>query len=59
MRLQEQRRVGRPRNEVFRYTADFANIEDWDPGQRGKRPHLAEEVEPQEDDEPRRHGRSR
>jgi carbon monoxide dehydrogenase subunit G len=32
MRLQEQRRVHRPQDEVFEYTADFDNIEDWDPG---------------------------
>ncbi|HEX6146151.1 MAG TPA: SRPBCC family protein [Acidimicrobiia bacterium] len=32
MRLHEQRRVRRPQDEVFEYTADFANIEDWDPG---------------------------
>jgi carbon monoxide dehydrogenase subunit G len=32
MRLHEQRRVNRPQDEVFEYTADFDNIEDWDPG---------------------------
>jgi len=32
MRLQEQRRVRRPQGDVFEYTADFDNIEDWDPG---------------------------
>lgn len=31
-RLQETRTVSRPRSEVFAYTADFANIENWDPG---------------------------
>jgi len=30
MRLQEQRRVRRPQHEVFEYTADLDNIEDWD-----------------------------
>jgi carbon monoxide dehydrogenase subunit G len=32
MRLQEQRSVNRPQAEVFAYTADFSNIENWDPG---------------------------
>lgn len=32
MRLHEQRWVDRPRDEVFAYTADFANIAQWDPG---------------------------
>ncbi|MGA8040687.1 MAG: SRPBCC family protein [Acidimicrobiia bacterium] len=32
MRLHEQRRVQRPRQEVYEYTADFSNIENWDPG---------------------------
>jgi dehydrogenase/reductase SDR family member 12 len=32
MRLQEQRRVNRPRQETFDYAADFSNIEEWDPG---------------------------
>jgi carbon monoxide dehydrogenase subunit G len=32
MRLQETRFVSRPIQEVFDYTADFANIADWDPG---------------------------
>lgn len=32
MRLEEQRRINRPLEEVFDYTSDFANIEQWDPG---------------------------
>ena len=32
MRLQETRSVERPIDEVFGYTADFANIQEWDPG---------------------------
>jgi len=32
MRLQEQRRVKTPREPAFDYTADFTNIENWDPG---------------------------
>jgi dehydrogenase/reductase SDR family member 12 len=32
MRLHETRLVSRPIQEVFDYTADFANIADWDPG---------------------------
>lgn len=32
MRLHETRLVDRPQEEVFEYTADFANIEQWDPG---------------------------
>lgn len=32
MRLQEQRRVRTPQAEAFAYTADFSNIENWDPG---------------------------
>jgi dehydrogenase/reductase SDR family member 12 len=31
-RLVEQRWVSRPQHEVFAYTADFSNIQDWDPG---------------------------
>lgn len=31
-RLVEQRWVARPQSEVFAYTADFSNIQDWDPG---------------------------
>jgi dehydrogenase/reductase SDR family member 12 len=31
-RLVEQRWVARPQREVFAYTADFSNIQDWDPG---------------------------
>ncbi|MGA7227300.1 MAG: SRPBCC family protein [Acidimicrobiia bacterium] len=32
MRLHEQRKVHRPLDEVYEYTADFSNIENWDPG---------------------------
>lgn len=32
MKLHEQRWVERPIEEAFEYTADFANIENWDPG---------------------------
>jgi len=32
MRLQEQRRVRTPQAQAFAYTADFSNIETWDPG---------------------------
>jgi dehydrogenase/reductase SDR family protein 12 len=32
VRLVEQRRVSMSRGAVFAYTADFSNIEDWDPG---------------------------
>lgn len=32
MRLHEERFVARPLDEVFAYTANFANIQDWDPG---------------------------
>ena len=32
MRLIEQRWVARPQRDVFEYTADFSNIEQWDPG---------------------------
>lgn len=32
MRLVERRWVTRPQPEAFEYTADFSNIEDWDPG---------------------------
>ena len=32
MRLQKQRRVRTPQAEAFAYTADFSNIENWDPG---------------------------
>lgn len=32
VRLAERRTVTRPRDEAFAYTADFANIEAWDPG---------------------------
>lgn len=31
-RLAEKRLVSRPRHDVFAYTADFENIEQWDPG---------------------------
>ena len=32
MRLNETRIIDRPIGEVFAYTADFANSEEWDPG---------------------------
>ena len=32
MRLHETRHIARPVGEVFAYTADFANIQEWDPG---------------------------
>ena len=32
MRLSEQRKVKRAIGEAFSYTADFSNIENWDPG---------------------------
>lgn len=32
VRLHERRWVRRPQREVFAYTADFSNIENWDPG---------------------------
>ena len=32
IRLEESIRVDRPIHDVFRYTADFSNIEQWDPG---------------------------
>jgi NAD(P)-dependent dehydrogenase (short-subunit alcohol dehydrogenase family)/carbon monoxide dehydrogenase subunit G len=32
IRLEESIRVDRPIHDVFRYTADFENIEQWDPG---------------------------
>ena len=32
VRLQETRMIDRPIHKVFEYTADFNNIEDWDPG---------------------------
>jgi carbon monoxide dehydrogenase subunit G len=32
MKLHETRHIARPVPEVFRFTADFANIENWDPG---------------------------
>jgi len=31
-RLIEQRWVARPQGEAFTYTAEFSNIQDWDPG---------------------------
>ena len=37
MRLEETRFVSRPIEEVFAYTADFANIENWDPGVESSR----------------------
>lgn len=32
MKLHETRLIDRPKEEVFEYTADFSNIEEWDPG---------------------------
>lgn len=32
MRLHERRKIARPVEEVFAFTADFANAEKWDPG---------------------------
>ena len=32
MRLHEKRQIDRPLEEVFAFTADFANAERWDPG---------------------------
>jgi carbon monoxide dehydrogenase subunit G len=32
MRLHEKRQIDRPLEEVFAFTADFANAEKWDPG---------------------------
>ncbi|MGB7861540.1 MAG: SRPBCC family protein, partial [Acidimicrobiia bacterium] len=32
MRLEEKRWVERAQEEVFQYTADFSNIQEWDPG---------------------------
>ncbi len=32
MRLEEQRWIDKPRDEVFGFTADFSNISAWDPG---------------------------
>lgn len=32
MRLHETRHIDRPLDEVFAFTADFANAENWDPG---------------------------
>lgn len=32
MRLKETREINRPIAEVFAYTADFSNVEEWDPG---------------------------
>lgn len=32
MRLEEKRWVDRSQQEVFHYTADFSNIQNWDPG---------------------------
>lgn len=37
MRLTEQRIVARSQAEAFEYTADFTNIEHWDPGIVGSR----------------------
>jgi len=38
MRLHETRTIDRPIQEVFAYTADFSNIEEWDPGVVSSRP---------------------
>lgn len=32
MRLHETRQIDRPLEQVFAFTADFANTEEWDPG---------------------------
>ena len=32
MRLEEQRWIDKPREEVFAFTADFSNLATWDPG---------------------------
>ena len=32
VRIHETRLIDRPIEEVFRYTSDFENIEEWDPG---------------------------
>lgn len=32
MRLHEKRHIDRPIEEVFEYTSDFANSQEWDPG---------------------------
>lgn len=32
MRLEEKRRIRRPRQKVFTYTSDFSRIAEWDPG---------------------------
>lgn len=32
MRLHEIRHIDRPLDEVFAFTADFANVDEWDPG---------------------------
>ncbi len=32
MKLHETRQIDRPIGEVFAYTADFANVAEWDPG---------------------------
>ena len=32
MKLEEQRRIDRPLDEVFAYVADFSNSAEWDPG---------------------------
>jgi carbon monoxide dehydrogenase subunit G len=37
VRLEETRFVTRPIEEVFEYAADFANIENWDPGVESSR----------------------
>lgn len=37
MRLHETRQIDRPLSEVFAFTADFANVEQWDPGVESSR----------------------
>lgn len=37
MKLHETRQIERPLNEVFAFTADFANTEKWDPGVKSAR----------------------
>ena len=37
IRLEETTKVNLPIEDVFKYTSDFANIEQWDPGLRIQR----------------------
>ena len=37
MKLHEIREIDRPQAEVFAYTADFSNIDQWDPGVKASR----------------------